>query len=61
VKLPTAAELRGIIIKLKQLYSKWEIIKSGNFETDLEEHNNLKPHKHQLSFILARKASLPKK
>ncbi|NMB66507.1 methyltransferase domain-containing protein [Candidatus Woesearchaeota archaeon] len=42
--------------ELKELYKDWEIIKSGNFETDLEEHDNLKPHKHNLSFILTKKA-----
>ena len=40
---------------LKNLYSDWKIIQSGDFETDLEEHDNLKPHKHNLSFILAKK------
>ena len=41
--------------QLKKIYSDWGIIKSGNFETPFEEHDNLMPHKHQLSFILAKR------
>lgn len=41
--------------KLKNLYYDWKIIKSGDFETPFEEHDNLKSHKHQLSFILAKR------
>lgn len=40
---------------LKEIYSDWEIIKSGNYETDMEEHDGSEPHKHHISFILARK------
>jgi len=42
---------------LKELYFDWDIIKIGDFETDFEEHGGLKPHKHNVSFILARKVS----
>lgn len=44
--------------ELKKLYCGWEIIQFGDFETDLEEHGNLKPHNHNLSFILAKKPNL---
>lgn len=40
--------------ELKKLYSDWEIIECEDFETDLEEHDGLNPHKHHLSFILAK-------
>jgi len=43
---------------LEKLYPDWEIIQSGDFETDLEKHDDLKPHKHNLSFILAKKINL---
>lgn len=41
--------------EIKKIYSGWEIIKSGSYETPLEKHDNLPEHKHNLSFILARK------
>lgn len=41
--------------ELEKLYSGWEIVRSGDFETDVEEHDGLKPHKHNISFILAKK------
>jgi len=41
--------------EIKKIYSDWEIVKSGEYETPLEKHDNLPEHKHNLSFILARK------
>ncbi len=40
--------------ELKQLYFDWDI-QSEEFETDTEEHNGLKPHKHNLIILLAKK------
>ncbi len=40
---------------LEELYSDWEIVKSGSFETPMEEHDGLAPHKHSVSFMLAKK------
>jgi len=41
--------------ELKKIYSDWEIVYSNSFETPLEEHDNLPPHKHFLTIILAKK------
>lgn len=41
--------------ELKKIYSDWEVIDLGDFETEIEEHNGLAPHKHNISFILAKK------
>lgn len=43
---------------LKQIYDSWEIIKSDNDFTEIEEHDNLSPHRHNLIFLIARKNSL---
>ena len=40
---------------LKNIYDNWEILKIGDFETPIGEHGKLGPHKHNLSYILARK------
>lgn len=40
--------------ELKIIYSNWDI-KSEEFETDLEEHDNFLPHKHSLIIFLAKK------
>jgi SAM-dependent methyltransferase len=41
--------------ELKKLYSGWEIIECYSFETPIEEHGGLPPHKHFLTGILAKK------
>ena len=41
--------------ELKKLYFDWELINSGEFETEVEEHDGLAPHTHNISFILAKK------
>ena len=41
--------------KLKELYSDWEIMKSGFFETPLEEHSDIPYHKHNISYVLAKR------
>lgn len=41
--------------ELKKLYSDWKIIKSTEGFTDLEEHDNLKPHRHNIVFLLVKK------
>ncbi len=40
--------------ELKRFYPDWDI-KCEEFETDIEEHNNLLPHKHNLIILLAKK------
>lgn len=43
--------------KLKELYYDWKIIKFNQGFTPMEEHGNLKPHRHNLIFMLARKTN----
>ncbi len=38
--------------QLKNLYSDWEIMKEGMYETPIEEHDNLPPHKHNVILLL---------
>jgi len=40
--------------ELKKLYLDWNV-KCEEFETDVEEHDNLPPHKHKLIILLAKK------
>jgi len=41
--------------ELKSLFIKWDIVKSGEYETPMEEHDNLAPHKHKIVYILAKR------
>ncbi len=43
--------------ELKRLYSGWKIIKFNQGFTPIEEHDDLKPHKHNLIFMLAKKTA----
>ncbi|MBU2496983.1 MAG: methyltransferase domain-containing protein [Nanoarchaeota archaeon] len=40
---------------LKKLYSDWKLIKYNQDFTELEEHDNLKSHNHNVIFFLAEK------
>jgi len=40
---------------LKKIYNNWEIVKQVQDFTELEGHGNLKPHKHNLIFMLFKK------
>ncbi len=41
--------------ELENLYKNWNIIDKGDFKTDIEEHDNLPPHNHNIIYILAKK------
>lgn len=43
--------------ELKSLYSGWKIIKFNQGFTPIEEHDNLKQHRHNLIFMLAKKTA----
>lgn len=43
--------------ELKKLYSDWKIIKFNQGFTSIEEHGSLKPHRHNLIFMLIKKTA----
>lgn len=43
---------------LKQIYTGWKIIKFDKDFTEIEEHDNLEPHQHNLIFFIAKKNPL---
>ncbi len=43
------------MIELKNIYSDWKMLKSKQGFTAIEGHDNLKPHKHNLIFLLSQK------
>ncbi len=43
--------------ELRSYYEEWEILHYNEYLTDWEQHDNLKPHRHFIAEIIARKAS----
>ncbi|VVB78138.1 Trans-aconitate 2-methyltransferase [uncultured archaeon] len=41
--------------EVKKIYSDWKIVKSTQDFTPIEEHGGLKPHRHNIVFVLAKK------
>ena len=44
--------------ELRHYYDDWEILHYNEYLTDLEEHDNLKPHRHFIAEIIARKGAV---
>lgn len=44
--------------EIKEIYSDWHLIKKVQGRTEMEDHNNLGPHNHDLMFLLFQKRSL---
>ena len=43
--------------ELRSYYEEWEILHYNEYLTDWEQHDNLKPHRHFIADIIARKYS----
>ena len=46
--------------ELTEIYENWSLVKELEGITEVEDHDNLGPHQHQLIFLLFQNSSLKK-